>query len=82
VAIRLTSDEFCRHLVKRFRKPLVSTSANLHGQPTPQTFKQVDHIIKQRVEYIVQHRQNDLYTAPASSIIKWISGAAPQIIRE
>jgi L-threonylcarbamoyladenylate synthase len=82
VAIRLTSDKFCRHLVKRFRKPLVSTSANLHGQPTPQTFVQVDEIIKQRVEYIVQHRQNDLYTAPASSIIKWISGAAPQIIRE
>jgi L-threonylcarbamoyladenylate synthase len=81
IAIRLTADEFCRHLIKRYRKPLVSTSANLHGQPTPQTFAQVDDRIKQQVDYIVKHRQNDKKTAPASSIIKWISGSAPQIIR-
>jgi L-threonylcarbamoyladenylate synthase len=81
VAIRITNDEFCRHLIKRFRKPIVSTSANFHGQPTPQTFEFVDDQIKQRVDYIVEHRRDDTQCVSSSSIIKWISGSAPQILR-
>jgi L-threonylcarbamoyladenylate synthase len=82
VAIRLTTDEFCRHLIKRFRKPIVSTSANFHGQPTPPTFADVDDKVKQQVDYIVEHRRNDAIPSPSSSIIKWVSGSAPIILRK
>ena len=41
VAIRICKDEFVKHLIKRFRKPIVSTSANLSGQPPPDTFKNI-----------------------------------------
>jgi L-threonylcarbamoyladenylate synthase len=82
VAIRLTADEFCRHIVKRFRAPIVSTSANLHGQPTPTSFETIDEVVKQQVDYVVNYRQDDKQVVPSSSIIKWISGAAPLIIRK
>jgi L-threonylcarbamoyladenylate synthase len=81
VAIRLTQDEFCRHLIKRYRKPLVSTSANIHGGPTPETFAQVDDKIKEQVDYVVEHRRNDTRPNTSSSIIKWVSGSAPEILR-
>ena len=42
IGIRLVNDEFCRHLIKRFRKPLVSTSANVSGHPTPAFFREID----------------------------------------
>jgi L-threonylcarbamoyladenylate synthase len=71
IAIRLVKDPFCRHLIKRFRKPLVSTSANISGEPAPQTFGEIADQIKQSVDYVVQYRQNDHTPAQSSSIIKW-----------
>lgn len=81
IAIRLTNDEFCRHLVKRFRKPIVSTSANLHTEPTPTCYANINIEVKKQVDYIVEYRRDDDRESPASSIIKWISGASPKIIR-
>ncbi len=46
IAIRLVNDDFCRHLVKRFRKPVVSTSANFHGEPSPQDFNSIKSTLK------------------------------------
>ena len=74
IAIRICKEEFCRHLVKRFRKPIVSTSANISGMPFPKNFKDIDPDIKQGVDYIVQHRQNDETPAEPSSLIKWDNG--------
>lgn len=71
IAIRLVSDPFCRHLIKRFRKPLVSTSANISGQPSPAFFKDIPDGIRQHADYIVQHRQNDETPAEASAVVKW-----------
>lgn len=81
VAIRICKDEFCRHLVKRFRKPIVSTSANLSGKPSAGNFSSIDEVIKQGVDYVVQYRQNEEAQAQPSSIIKWRNGIA-EIIRE
>ncbi|HEY4111537.1 L-threonylcarbamoyladenylate synthase [Puia sp.] len=81
IAIRLVDDPFCRHLIKRFRKPLVSTSANISGDPAPAFFSQIDPRIKQGVDYIVQHRRDDETPRQPSAIIKWNSGAAPTVIR-
>jgi L-threonylcarbamoyladenylate synthase len=81
VAIRIVKDEFCRHLIKRFRKPIVSTSANIHGQPSPQNFQDIASNIVNRVKYVVEYRQhNGEKENTASSIIKWVKGI-PQIIR-
>lgn len=76
IAIRLVNEDFCRHLLKRFKKPLVSTSANLHGQPSPQNFKSISPDIKNRVDYVVIFRQKEEIIHAASSIIKWENGVA------
>ncbi len=57
IAIRLVQDPFCRHLVKRLRKPIVSTSANISGAPSPGSFKDVSQDIRNGVDYVVEHRQ-------------------------
>ena len=74
IAIRICKDEFCRHLVKRFRKPIVSTSANISGMPTPQMFSEISDEIKNGVDYIVKHRQEGISPAQPSSVIKWNHG--------
>src|SRR6187455_3504263 len=60
IAIRITEDPFCKQMIKRFGKPVVSTSANISGYPAPAIFQDIDIIIKNGVDYIVQHRQDDL----------------------
>jgi len=80
IAIRITKDPFCRHLIKRSRKPLVSTSANLSGQPTPKIFKEVPKQIVEAVDYVVKYRQDDEQEALPSSIIRWVDGK-PEVIR-
>ena len=76
VAIRVCKDEFCRNLIRRFRKPIVSTSANISGEQSPKNFAEVTEEIKMKVDYIVQYRQNDEATAEPSSLIKWEKGKA------
>lgn len=74
VAIRICKDEFCRHLLKRFRKPIVSTSANISGMPTAKTFKEISPEIRNGVDYIVEYRQHDEIPAQPSSLIMWDNG--------
>jgi L-threonylcarbamoyladenylate synthase len=59
VAIRIPRDPFCKALLKRLRKPLISTSANLSGQPSPGNFAAIDSRIKAGAGYVVQYRQDD-----------------------
>ncbi|MDB5212042.1 MAG: threonylcarbamoyl-AMP synthase [Sediminibacterium sp.] len=81
VAIRICEDEFCRNLIKRFRKPLVSTSANISGYPSPPCFKDIEPIIIDGVDYVVNHRQDDTEYRKPSSIIKWEKNGTLSIIR-
>jgi L-threonylcarbamoyladenylate synthase len=71
VAIRICYDIFCRKLIKRLKKPLVSTSANISGEPAPGTFADIPKSIIKGVDYVVEYRQDDTTPAVASSIIKW-----------
>jgi L-threonylcarbamoyladenylate synthase len=80
VGIRICKDPFCRHLLKRFRKPLVSTSANISGQQSPAHFQAISAQIKNGVDYIVEWRQDEKKEAEASSIIRWNNGKV-EIIR-
>ena len=74
LAIRIVLDEFCRHLVKRLRKPIVSTSANISGAPTPADFSSISEEIKKGVDHVVQWRQDDQQASLPSQIIKWQNG--------
>ena len=80
VAIRICKDEFCKTLIKRFRKPIVSTSANISNEPSPKNFSTIPLSIKKAVDYVVIHRQNEQTETQPSSIIKWINGEV-EVIR-
>ena len=70
IAIRIPKDDFCIQLIHQFQKPLISTSANISGEKSPQNFSEISVEIKNGVDYIVQHRQNDYSKNTPSTIIK------------
>ena len=81
VGIRITNEEFSKKLCERFRKPLVSTSANVSGEPSPANFSEVSEVIKEGVDYSVSYRQDDMSKAAPSGIIKLGAGGLVQVIR-
>lgn len=81
VGIRISNEEFSRKLCERFRKPLVSTSANVSGTPSPANFSEVSEVIRSGVDYIVSYRQDDMSKAQPSNIIKLGAGGLIQVIR-
>jgi L-threonylcarbamoyladenylate synthase len=74
IAIRICNEMFCQHLLRRFKKPIVSTSANISGQPAPGIFMDISNDIKDGVDYIVQYRRDDSTKREPSSVIKWTNG--------
>lgn len=74
IAIRIVEETFCKHLIKRFRKPIVSTSANISGEPAPGTFAEVSAAIRQQVDYVVHYRQTDAAIAAPSAVVRWENG--------
>ncbi len=82
VGIRVTTEAFSHRLCQQFRKAIVSTSANISGQPSPACFGEISEEIKQAVDYVVQFRQDDTSRPRPSSIIKLDKGGLIKIIRE
>lgn len=82
VGMRITNEEFSRKLCQRFRKPIVSTSANVSGQKSPAFFSDISNEIKEAVDYIVDYRREDNTENKPSSIIKLGKGNVIEIIRE
>lgn len=80
-AVRIVHDDFCRSLITAFKKPIVSTSANLSGEPFAKSYKEISSAIKNGVDYIVQHRQNEIMSSQPSSIIKLNTEGQIEIIR-
>jgi L-threonylcarbamoyladenylate synthase len=70
IGIRVTTDPFCKALIKRFRKPLISTSANISGAPTAALFTDIDARILAGADYIVHYRQDDATARQASRIVR------------
>ncbi len=81
VGIRVTNEEFSRRLCQQFRKAIVSTSANISGQPSPRNFAEISDDIKSAVDYIVSFRQEEKANPKPSSIIKLGARGEIQIIR-
>ena len=70
VGIRLTSDPFCRKLIENTGLPIVSTSANISGDPSPDTFLEISTFIREQVDYVVKWRQDDTVPSTPSAILK------------
>jgi L-threonylcarbamoyladenylate synthase len=81
VAIRIVQHEFCQELIKQFGKPIVSTSANISGMPTPTSFKEIDKSILDAVDYVVNLQQNSVADSP-SRILKITDSGELQVIRD
>ncbi|MBW6492261.1 MAG: threonylcarbamoyl-AMP synthase [Lentimicrobium sp.] len=81
VAIRVVRDQFCSRLIKEFGRPLISSSANISGEPTPLVFSQIDRKIIDNVDYVVQLLHSKFNQAKTSTIIKLHNDGSYQIIR-
>lgn len=82
IGIRIPDDDFCQRLIQRFKKPLVSTSANISGEPAPANFNEINEKLFDLVDYVVEWRQDDYTKAQASSILKLKTNGEITIIRE
>ncbi len=82
VAVRICTDDFCNELITRFRKPVVSTSANFSELPSPAVFNEIDEKIILSADYVVKHRQKDMNKKTPSSIIKVDYNGVIKIIRQ
>lgn len=82
IGIRITSEAFTKALLYRFRKPIVSTSANISGEPSPKCFAEISDAVKSAVDYVVDFRQEETSNPAPSSIIKLGVGGEIQTIRK
>ena len=82
VGIRVTSELFSKELCYRFQKAVVSTSANVSGEPTPNNFSEISREIIDAVDYVVNYKQLELGKAKSSSIIKLTENGTVTVIRE
>ena len=82
IGIRIPNDDFCKQLISRFKKPIVSTSANISGQPSPVIFSEISQEIIDAVDYVVEWRQDDYAKSQPSSIIKLGKKGEIEIIRK
>jgi L-threonylcarbamoyladenylate synthase len=80
LGVRIVKEPFCYKLMERMKKPLVSTSANVSGMPTPNSFKQIDRHILEGVDYIVNLHQDKIAGKP-SVIIKLGNDLQVKVIR-
>ncbi len=80
-AIRVTHEEFSRNLCMRMRRAIVSTSANISGQPSPRRFQDIAPEILDAVDYVCTSRRDESQNPPASNIIKLGVGGEVKVIR-
>jgi len=82
VAIRIPKDEFCQALIKEFKKPIVSTSANVSEELSPKNFSQIKRSIMINMDYVVKWKQNDLTENNPSTIIMIENGGEITYLRK
>jgi L-threonylcarbamoyladenylate synthase len=80
IAIRVVKDPFCNKLIRKFKRPIVSTSANLSTKKAPNNFQEISNVILDGVDYVVNLNRNKK-TAKPSTIIKVKNDGTVKIIR-
>ena len=82
IGIRITKEEFSQKLCRQFGKPVVSTSANFSGEPSPANFSEINSEILRLVDYVVNYRKDEIQKSKPSSIIRLEKNGVIKIIRE
>jgi len=82
IGIRIVKDHFCAELIRQFGRPIVSTSANISGEPTPSVFNQISEEVKNEVDYVVNYRQEIYTLAKPSTIIRLYESGHYTMIRD
>jgi L-threonylcarbamoyladenylate synthase len=82
IGIRITNDAFCSQLINQFRKPIVSSSANISGENAPKSFNDISEEILSTVDYVVNLRQHETAQNKPSTIIKVELNGVFKIIRK
>ena len=81
LGVRIPQHEFCQALLRKFGRPIVSTSANISGEPAAKRLRDVDEVILKGVDYVVHPRFEGKPTLKPSSIIAFGEGGEVEIIR-
>ncbi|WP_026451630.1 L-threonylcarbamoyladenylate synthase [Aequorivita capsosiphonis] len=81
LAMRVAKDDFCKKLIKKFRRPIVSTSANISDAKTPQSFAEIDPLILEGVDYVV-NLHHEKKSGKPSAIIKLKNDGSVKVIRK
>ncbi|PTX18782.1 L-threonylcarbamoyladenylate synthase [Pontibacter mucosus] len=83
VAIRVVEgDEFCHRLIRQVARPIVSTSANISGESAPKTFAEISEVLKKRVDFVVNWRQDEDMASNPSRIVKIEPDGSQRILRD
>ncbi|MBC5994627.1 L-threonylcarbamoyladenylate synthase [Pontibacter cellulosilyticus] len=82
IAVRITKDEFSHRLVRQIGRPLVSTSANISGENTAESFKDISDKIKERVDHVVRWQQDEEVNTKPSRIVKVEPSGKQTVIRD
>lgn len=82
IAIRITNDKFCKELISKLRKPLISTSANVSGYETPIFYKEIKNEIIDKVDYVCEHGRFEVRHVKPSTLIKIINEFEYEILRQ
>jgi len=82
IGVRIAKHPFCQQLIQRLRKPLVSTSANISGNPSPQYFSQIDAEIMNGVDYVVDIDQHDMEIKTPSTIMRLAPNGSFEFLRK
>lgn len=82
IGIRICREKFCNELIKRFRKPLVSTSANFSSKPSPGNFDEIDPDLLNKTDFVVSYRRDDRAKYSPSPVIKVFKDGTIKIIRK
>lgn len=82
IGIRVVNHPFCEQLLQRFRKPLISTSANISGEDSPKSFDDISEAIKSGVDYIAEYGRKEKGTGKSSTIMKLDPSGKFEFIRK
>lgn len=82
IGLRVTRETISHELCYRYERAIVSTSANISGEPSPACFAEISDVIKQGVDYVMRSRQNDLSKSKPSQIVKLSLDGQVRIIRK
>lgn len=82
IGVRITTEAFSQELCRRFRRPIVSTSVNISGQPSPHCFNEIDQHLLESVDYVCESGRDKPWASKPSTVLKLSSGGVISILRK